>query len=75
MPGAADSLQERIDGARRADLTHQVYIADVDAELERSGRDQCLQLAPFEPLLGLQASFFGKAPMVCSDILLAQPLG
>ncbi len=37
VPGATDPLQERRDRARRADLDHQVHVADVDAELERGG--------------------------------------
>ena len=33
--GAADALQEHRDAARRAELAHQLDVADVDAELER----------------------------------------
>ena len=64
MPRAPDPLQEARDRARRADLAHQVDVADVDAELERGGRDQRLQLAPLEPLLGLQAVLPGEAAVV-----------
>ena len=40
VAGAADALQEGRDRARRADLADQIDIADIDAELERRGRDQ-----------------------------------
>ena len=75
MPGAAHALQEGVDGARRADLAHQVHIADVDAELERGGRHQHLQLAALQALLGVQAPLLGQAAVMRGDILLAEPLG
>ena len=34
VAGAPDALQEGVDGARRAQLAHEVNIADVDAQLE-----------------------------------------
>ena len=37
--GAAEALQERGDGGRGVELDHPVEVADVDAELERGGRD------------------------------------
>ena len=54
-PARPDALQEGVDGARRADLTDQIHIADVDAELERGGRDQHLQLAALQALLRVEA--------------------
>ena len=42
VAGAADPLQEAGDRARRAELADEVDVADVDAELERGGRDQRL---------------------------------
>ena len=38
--GAPESLQERGDGARRPDLKDSVQVTDVDAQLERRGRDR-----------------------------------
>ena len=55
MARPADPLQERIDRAGRAELAHQVDVADVDAELERCGRDQHLQLAALQALLRVEA--------------------
>ena len=45
VAGAADALQERGDAVRRADLADEIDVADVDAELERRGRDQRLERA------------------------------
>ena len=54
MAGAADALQEARDRARRAELADEIDVADVDAELERGGRDQRLELAVLQPLLGVE---------------------
>jgi hypothetical protein len=64
VSGAADPLQKAVDGARRADLAHQVDIADIDAQLQRGGGDQHLQFAALEPLLGVQAQLLGQAAVV-----------
>ena len=45
MPGPADPLQKRGDRTRRADLAHQVDVADVDAQLQRRRGHDRLQLA------------------------------
>ena len=39
---AADALEQRRDRARRAELHDEIDRADVDAELERRGRDRAL---------------------------------
>ena len=64
MAGAPDALQEARDRARRADLADQVDLADVDAELERGGRHQRLELAVLEPLLGVEPLLLGEAAVV-----------
>ena len=64
MAGAADALQEGRDRARRAELADQVDVADVDAELERGGRHQRLELAALEPLLGVEPLLLGEAAVV-----------
>ena len=38
--GPADALEEGADGAGRSDLAHQLDRPDVDAQLERGGRDE-----------------------------------
>src|SRR5690606_34301585 len=65
--GAPHTLQERRDTARRAQLANELHVADVDAELERSGRDQCTQLPLGELALGELAQILGQAAMVTGD--------
>ncbi|MNE03981.1 hypothetical protein D3C80_965020 [compost metagenome] len=74
MSSAANPLQEGGNRARRGDLADQVDIADINAKLQRCGRDQHLELAALEPLLRIQAQRFGQAAMVCGNRLLAQPV-
>ncbi|MNV26839.1 hypothetical protein D3C71_1179650 [compost metagenome] len=64
VPGAADPLQESGNRTWRGDLTHQVDVADVDAQFQRCGGDQHLQLAALEPLFGVEAKLLGQAAMV-----------
>ena len=73
VAGAADALQEARDRARRAELADEVDVADVDAELERGGGDQRLQLAALQPLLGVEALLLGEAAVMRGDIGLAEP--
>ena len=75
MARAPDPLQEARDRARRAELADQVDVADVDAELERGGRDQRLQLAALEPLLGVEPLLLGEAAVMRGDLVLAEALG
>ena len=75
MAGAADALQEARDRARRADLADEIDVADVDAEFERGGGDQRLQLAALEPLLGVEPLLLGEAAVMRRHLLLAEPLG
>ncbi len=74
VPRAPDPLQEACDPARRSELTDQIDLADVDAELERGGRDQCLQRATFQTLLGVQPQLLGEAAVMRADVLLAQAI-
>ena len=63
------------DRARRAELADQIDVADVDAELERGGGDQRLQLAVLQPLLGIEPLLLGEAAVMRGDVGLAQQLG
>src|SRR5207248_1226755 len=54
MPRTADALQERIDGASRAELTDEIHVPDIDTELQRRSGDQHFELAAFEPVLGVE---------------------
>ena len=75
MACAADALQERGDPARRAHLADEVDVADVDAELERGGRDQRLEAAFLEPRLGVEAMLLRQAAVVRRDVLRADAIG
>ncbi len=68
-------MQESRDGARRAELAHQIDIADVDAEFERSGCDKRFELAMLETMFGIAPLLLGHAAMMCGDLIGAQALG
>ncbi len=73
MPRAPDALQQARDRARRAELAHQVDIADIDAELERCGRDQRFQRTGFQPLFGVETLLLGEAAVMRGHPLGAEP--
>src|SRR5262245_18624853 len=73
MVGATDTLQERGDGARRGQLTHELDIADVYTKFERSSCHQRLQFALLQTLLGIETLFLGKTAVMSGHILLAEP--
>ena len=66
-PGAAPHLAQRGDRAREGHADRRVERADVDAELERVGRDDAEQLAVDEPLLELAPLLRGVARAVGRD--------
>ena len=72
MPGASNALQKARDRTRRADLADEIHIADVDAEFERSGGNQGLQLAEFEPLLGGEPVLLRHAAVMSGDGVFAK---
>ena len=74
MARAANALQERRDAMRRRDLAHEIDVTDVDAEFERGGDDQHLQLAFTQPVLGVEAHFLREAAMVGRDVFGAEAL-
>ncbi|MNH12516.1 hypothetical protein D3C79_720610 [compost metagenome] len=74
VPGAPDPLQKRGNRTGRADLAHQLDFTDIDAQLQRGGGHQHLQLTALEPLLGVQAVFLGHAAVVRSHGIAAQAL-
>ena len=75
MPGAPDPLQEGRDRARRAQLAHQVDLADVDAELQRGGRHQRLERAALQAPLGVEPQLLGEAAVVGGHMVLAEAVG
>jgi hypothetical protein len=74
VSGPADPLDRGRERARRADVAHEVDRADVDAELERRGRDHDRDLAGLELLLGLEPDAARHAAVVCRDAAQTQAL-
>ena len=74
MTGTADPLQKGCDRARRTDLTHEIDVADIDAELERGGRHQGLQFAALEPLFGGESQLLRHAAVMRGDGVFAQTI-
>ena len=74
VPGTAHALQESRDGARRGNLADQIDFTDVDAQLQRGGGDQDLQLTALESLFGVEAEFLGQTAVVRGDGVFAQTL-
>ena len=52
---------------------HEIDVADVDAELERRGGDERLELARLEPLLGVEPARGREAAVMARDVVLAEP--
>lgn len=75
VPGTPDPLQEGGDGARRRQLADQLDVADIDAQLQRGGRHQYLQLPGLEALLGIQAQLLGQAAVVGRHLAAAEAFG
>ncbi len=75
MAGAPDPLQQAGDRPRRTQLADEIDIADVDAELERCGRDQGAKLAEFQTLLGGEAMLLRHAAVMGRHGRLAEPFG
>ena len=75
MARAPDALQKRRDRTRRTKLADQVDLADIDAQFERGGRHQRLELSSLEALLGVEPLLLGEAAVMRGHLLLAEPLG
>ena len=74
VAGATNTLQKACDRTRRAELTHQIHIADVDTELQRRGRHQRFEFAALQALLRGQALFLRQASVMRGDRRLAQAI-
>ena len=69
---AAHPLHQQSDGAWGPDVTHQVDLADVDTQLQRSGGDADLDLSVFQLLLGVPPGRPGQAAVVGDHRLFSQ---
>ena len=74
MPRAADALNRGRNRFGRIELADELDRADVDAEFERRGRDDRLQLAALEPLLGQQPLGAREAAVMGHHSIGAEPL-
>ena len=69
VAGAADALQPLGDGLGRANLHHQVDVADVNPELERGRGDDCVHLALLQFLLDVEPHFLRHRAVVRRQLL------
>ena len=72
---SADALQRDGDRSRRSDLADEIDGADVDAQLERRGGDDRLELSGFELLFGRQPQLARQAAVMREHRVFAEPLG
>ena len=75
MTRAADTLQTRRNGTRRANLANQIDGANINPQFERSRRYQCAELSGFEFFLRHKPKFAGQAAVMRGHGLLSQTLG
>src|SRR5579883_1663226 len=64
MAGSSGPLQKGRDRARRAQLADEINIANINTEFERGCRNERLELAQFQALLGIEPLLARKAPMM-----------
>src|SRR5215472_7813876 len=69
---AANALQGRGNGARRADLANQINAADVDAQFERSRSNEGADFTRLQFLLCGKAQLARQAAVVCGDRIFSQ---
>ncbi len=72
MARSADALQEGRDAVRRSDLADQIDSPNVDAELERRGRDQRFQVASLQARFRSKPFFLRQAAVMCGYRCLAE---
>ena len=64
MLGATDALQQRGDGARRAELADEVNRTDVDPKLERGRGHERFQFAALQSVFRIETEFRGKTSVM-----------
>ena len=74
MPRPPDPLQKRGDVPRRADLNHEVDVADVQSHFERRRRHDRLQLPGLQSLLSVMPQIGRQRTVMAGDRLLSQQL-
>ncbi len=74
VTGASDALQEGRHASRRADLADEVDAADVDAQFQGGGRDECFEFTVLEALLNPQTAVTREAAVMAHHRSLAETL-
>ncbi len=72
MAGATDALHRHRDRTRGGDLADEVNATDVDAEFERGGGDEDLDLAALEALFSVEPQSAGERAVVRGDGVFAE---
>ena len=75
VAGASDALEKARDRVGRANLADEINVANVDAELEGSRRDQRLQRAAFQASFGIEPLLLAETAMVCGHVVLPYAIG
>ncbi len=70
MARAADALQQDREASRRADVADNIDVADVDAELQRGGRDDHGILTGLELFLDFETGFARQTAVMGADLAL-----
>ena len=73
VAGTADPLQQGGNPVRRSDLTDEIDMPDIDAQLQRCRGHERLQLSRLQSRFSVQTSFFRQAAVMCRDSVLTQP--
>src|SRR5215471_955960 len=74
MARAANPLQQYRKRSRRTDVTDDIDVPDIDAQLQRSGSDYDRQFSRLELFFYFEAALARKTAVVRSDLSLAQAL-
>ena len=70
--GATDALQQRGDGARRAELANEINRTDIDPQLQRSRGDERFQFAALQSIFRIEPQFRGKTSVMRCDSIGAE---
>ena len=74
MVRPARALQEGGDGTRRSELTDELDVTDIDAQLQRCSRDQRGKLAVLQALFRGQPALLCEAAVMRRDLIAAKQL-
>src|SRR5438270_3560288 len=75
VSGASYTLQHNRDLPWRADVAHEIDVANINAKLKRGGCDQGANFTISQAAFSSKAQLAREAAMVSGDVLLSKPLG